>query len=436
MRRNLPFYPLFFFLVVSVTYAQGFGKVKKHVTLHRKLPRVVHLTGTGIKVKVTSSDSRHPTVAQHLREVLEAELMKNDQRLTVNGAKPDVLISCALTNVTMADPQTVTKTVVSDRGSRNLRDMTTQQRVDRVSGSLNITYRATEVRSGRVLDSDNVVAKYLEEFDQGGEKASKSWHDMIKKPLKMIPGKQSADESTPPSQSELEEILVQRAASQIAARLVNTDEAVSVNLARGKLDSANKLAESGLWNRMLETLETTTPFPKREDDAYRLYNIAVAYEALAYNAEDLKTARKFFEQAAINYGKAIDARPDEKYFVKPQNRIQTAIAHYKKLEQQPSALAQAPAPVIERSVPSPTAKGAGGPLTNDQVIQLAKAGLDEDNLIATIKQAPAVQFNFSVDAQVQLVENGVKGKVLSAMRERAQPRPARRPRTAVKPPAK
>ena len=89
---------------------------------------------------------------------------------------------------------------------------------------------------------------------------------------------------------------------------------------------------AGLWQRALETFETAPQLPKREDDAYRLYNIGVAYEALAYKAEDPKSAMKFLDEAAINYGKAIDAKPAEKYFLEPQKRIETAIAHYKRLE--------------------------------------------------------------------------------------------------------
>ncbi len=84
--------------------------------------------------------------------------------------------------------------------------------------------------------------------------------------------------------------------------------------------------------RALETYETAPPFPKPEDDAYRLYDIGVAYEALAYQSEDQKATMKYLDQAAINYGKAIDAKPDEKYFVEPQKRIETAIAHYKELD--------------------------------------------------------------------------------------------------------
>ena len=59
-------------------------------------------------------------------------------------------------------------------------------------------------------------------------------------------------------------------------------------------------------------------------------------------------------------------------------------------------------------------------LTNDKVIAMFKGGVDEENIIATIRQAPAVQFDLSPDGQIELAKNGVKGKTVTAMRERAR----------------
>ena len=42
---------------------------------------------------------------------------------------------------------------------------------------------------------------------------------------------------------------------------------------------------------------------------------------------------KYLSQASINYGKAIDTNPGEKYFREPQKRIETALSHYEKLEE-------------------------------------------------------------------------------------------------------
>ena len=150
----------------------------------------------------------------------------------------------------------------------------------------------------------------------------------------------------PQNSAELGQVLVSRVAAQVAMRLVNTDVAVPVLLAYGKgLDQAVKLAETGLFSRMLENLESMQPYPRGEDDAYRLYDIGVAYEALAYQAEDPKTASKFLDEAAIQYGKALDARPSEAGFAEPQRRIETALEHFKKIQSPPSPVSQAaPAP--------------------------------------------------------------------------------------------
>jgi hypothetical protein len=269
-------------------------------------------------------------------------------------------------------------------------------------------------------------------------------------------------------------LLLSRAASQIASRLVNTDETLDIPLARGKMDEANNLAEKGLWERYLETLETMMPLPKPTDDAYRLYDIGVAYEALAYQSEDKAATEKFLEKAAINYGKAIDANPGEKQFAEPQTRIETAVAHYKKLQggatlsaKADAAPASAPAsaapatksstagksstaaprstasasskpattagtssaaPAAASKAPAPAAKSAANAapaLTNAQVIKMAKAGVDEDNIIATIHDATSVQFDLSPDGLVELASNGVKGKIVAAMRERAKRSSAR-----------
>jgi hypothetical protein len=51
---------------------------------------------------------------------------------------------------------------------------------------------------------------------------------------------------------------------------------------------------------------------------------------------------------------------------------------------------------------------------------MAKAGVDEDSIVATIREASAVQFDLSPDGQIQLASGGVKGKILAAMRQRAK----------------
>jgi hypothetical protein len=207
---------------------------------------------------------------------------------------------------------------------------------------------------------------------------------------------------------------------------------VEVYLARqkGALDEGDKEAEAGLWQRALETFETARPLPKQAEDAYRLYNIGVAYEALAYKAEDEKSAMKFLDEAAINYGKAIDARPGEKYFREPQKRIETAIAHYKRLEDQENRKAEAATAAAASSqapaAPPPVAKAStpAKPLTNAQVIAMVKSGVDDDTVAQTIRAAKAVNFDLTDAGQQELTGNGISAQVLAAMKARAARKPA------------
>jgi tetratricopeptide (TPR) repeat protein len=277
-----------------------------------------------------------------------------------------------------------------------------------------------------VLGSDNVIAKYDEEFDGFGNSASQGVKGTVTTTWKRIKGGTSSEALNPPTDAELQSLLMADAVRQIAEHIVNTKEAVDVYLAqkKGALDSGDKLAETGLWQRALETFETAPPFPKREDDAYRLYNIGVAYEALAYQAEDEKSAMNYLDQAAINYGKAIDDRPTEKYFLQPQKRIETAIQHYKELEDQESSR---PVPttirIESKSGTGSKAGASASALTNAKVIAMVKSGVDDDTVAQTIRASKAVSFDLSANGQQSLADGGVSAQVLTAMKSRTARRP-------------
>jgi hypothetical protein len=457
----------------STAYAQGFAgsfSGKKKILLHRKLPAAIHVTATSFAVKAVSRDKTQADVAQSLSDILETELLKHDKRLHVEKNSPELLVSCTITNYEIPPPQSFTRNEVVLQKGHSIEE---PKRFYKVTGALEVAYQVKDARSGKILDSDNFSTKYSKEFEEGSNQAAdKSLGSKIVDPFKHVAGKKTEDSSGPPTPIDLRQKLIHQMVSQIAARLVSTDEMVEVYLARGKLDSADKLAESGLWSRNLETLETMTPLPNAKDDAYRLYNIGVGNEALGYQSEDHAAAKKFFEQAAINYGKAIDAKPEEKFFLEPQNRIETAVAHYKKLEEHQESTAQASASDTTHATPSAeshasagsSATSAGQPaksaqsnsgpktasatapkkksplaeapltnaakiskessnqpaLTNQKIIEMFKSGVDEENIITTIRQSPVVQFDISPDGQIQLAKNGVKGKILAAMRERAR----------------
>ena len=51
---------------------------------------------------------------------------------------------------------------------------------------------------------------------------------------------------------------------------------------------------------------------------------------------------------------------------------------------------------------------------------MVSAGIDDANVIDTIQHAKAVNFDLSVQGQVNLAKNKVSGRVLSAMKVRAR----------------
>ncbi len=438
---------------------------KKKIILKRKLPPAITFTGTTFTIKVTSRDARWADLAGKMKDLLETELLKNNDKLRSESNSPELVVNCVVTNFSTPDPQPFTRNEVIMQKGKQLEQPVQYKKI---TGNLEVSYQARDPKSGRALDADNVTASYSEDFEAGtNQQAGKSVGTKMADPFKRLAGKKTEDSSGPPTPTELRENLIHKAIHEISSRITPSTEQIEVMLAQGKFDKENKEAEHGLWSRYLEEMERMTPLPNPKDDAYRLYNIGVAYEALAYQTEDRKAAKGFLQDAAINYGKAVDAKTDEKYFLEPQKRIETAMAYYRKLESQNKALSAANAPTTSEQpsdASKPPAKtpakktgtktgngsgsgsgnasgngsssgggnGAGGGksatpakpsapvLTNDQVIKMVKGGVDEDSVIATIHDAPNVQFDLSPDGQIQLTGGGVKPKILAAMRQRAK----------------
>jgi hypothetical protein len=129
---------------------------------------------------------------------------------------------------------------------------------------------------------------------------------------------------------------------------------------------------------------------------------------------------KFLDEAAINYGKAIDAKPAEKYFLEPQKRIETALAHYKRLENEENEKARAAASKSGPSTATSNTKSSESKaLTNEKVIAMVKAGLDDDTVTQTIHTAKLARFDLSTSGLQALSTNGVSDQVLKAMKVRA-----------------
>ncbi len=405
--------------------AQSFGAAKEKVTLQRKLPALVHMPGDTIKVTVTSSDE-DGTLPYDFQALLETELLKDDPNLREDD-NPATQILCQITDYSHPDATEVTRAapgIAFGAGGIDITKSATRTATfERITGQLNISFQAKDA-SGHMLISDNISSSFDGEYDSEGNSTSHGMMGEITGKFSRAKGGAKSEDLNPPTPAELRSRLIIDAVQQVAEHLVDTNETVDAFLARkdGPLEDGDKDAETGLWERALETYETAPAFPKPQEDAYRLYNIGVAYEALAYQAEDQKAIMKYLDQAAINYGKAIDAKPDEKYFLEPQKRIETAIAHYKELDQEQQVAARAKA---EANNPPPApAPAEGKGLTNAQIITMVKSGINDSTVIKTIRGAEAVTFDLTPAGEQALKSGGVSPQVLAAMKIQAAKKPA------------
>jgi hypothetical protein len=407
--------------VAGTAYAQNFGSLivnRKKIVLERKLPPTGHIEGTAFNVAVNLPAGMQADVGTDLKSTLESLLIRDDSRLRSEDVHPETTITCRVTSFAMPQPQSTSQAVLTP-GAKN--GSLQNQQMLRYTGVLTVSFQAKD-RAGHSLAADNVTAKFDQEYTAAGAQQGLT-HSITHTMTHLTKGGQ--DDDTPPTAVELHNRLITDAAQQIASHLVNTTEQVDVYLAKGGgLDEADKLMEQKLWSRALEQLETMKPFGSPEEDAYRLYDLGVVNEALGYQAEDVQKARKDLQEASIDYGKAIDAKPTEKYFLQPQTRIDTALAHYKVLGEQRAPVSAAAATTRTTTTSTKTAPGMpaapADAMTNDQVISMVAAGLDEANIVDTIQHAKAVNFDLTVDGQVDLSKNKVSGKVIAAMKARAR----------------
>jgi tetratricopeptide (TPR) repeat protein len=402
-------------LMAAPAGAQSFGAAKEKVTLQRKLPALIRLPGDSIKVVVTSGGD-DGALPYDFQALLETELLKDNPNLR-EDEKPNSIITCRITEY--AQPHQIVTLAPAVALTKN---SPKTQEFQRISGKLTVSFQA-KTGNGETLISDNVTSNYDEQFDSSGISTSHGVMGSLSGSWNRLKGQKTGD-NTAPTLADVRSRLILDAVQQIAEHIVNTDESVGVFLAKkeGPLDEGDKAAQTGLWERALETFETAPAFPKPEEDAYRLYDIGVAYEALAYQAEDEKAAMKYLDQAAINYGKAIDAKPDEKYFLAPQKRIETAIAHYKELNREHDEAARAKAEA-ETAANNPPAGNSAKGLTNAQVIAMVKAGMDEAIVIQAIRGADAINFDLTPAGQKTLTSNGVSPHLLAEMKTQAAKKP-------------
>jgi hypothetical protein len=397
----------------AVAGAQGFGALRKTVTIFRSLPPVIDLTGSQIAVRVLGLGGR-PSPASELLKAKLIPLIFSNSSLAEAANNPDRVIEVTITELnsaTRVDPQDQSQLV---------------------TGTIRAAYRTIDNRTKQSLDAHNLGFDYDHRFpaparQQPAARGRGGFIDTLTRINETVDRGRSvlgASPERPPTPQELNTKMVDALAIQVAQRVVLTKEPIEVPLPRGRLDRASDLAVAGRWGAMLEELEQTPPLPAA-DDAYRLYGIGVANEALACVEESATKQRDLVAAASHNYKSALALRPDDDVMKKAENRIAQSLGALdvaRTLQNEVSA--SRPAGGGASRAPGGAARNTATRWDNAAVIELAKAGFKDSELVDAIGGAQEPAFDASTPAGLlELKRAGLSEVVIRAMRQRMQGRP-------------
>ncbi|MCP3960215.1 MAG: hypothetical protein GY719_20415 [bacterium] len=431
VHRALVFAIVALMLPLPATAAkEGFGKKRKILQLSRINPPRVLIRGERVAVEVNAADRSYHDVAQRFRAQLASELVGSDTRFQLDSDRPETLVKVEVLQDEFQTYKehrqgTQRRKVGEDRNGKAIyRDEKVTITYTTLKHHLRFAYTVTEARDDATLLADSSQVDYSNVVREG---------------------------ATLPTQAEIEGSSLEKAVNEIVRLLAPTREMIEVLLPKGTLAEQISFAEAGLWNRYSESLETMPPLPAAQDDSYRQYGIGLAYEALGYGAESPETTLRYLEKAAEQYNLALNANPGEKYFSQPFEGSFFGILGRKTLGSLSRALggrgeSTADQSTSRRSIPPPVQRvetslakyralfdqskelqvsSAGGArsmageennenaVTNELVIEMVEAELDEAIIMTAIEDALGCAFDQSPMGLIQLKKAGVPSSIIS-----------------------
>jgi hypothetical protein len=271
-----------------------------------------------------------------------------------------------------------------------------------VSATLNGTYDITD-KSGKIVDSGSLSEDYKRKFDEG---------------------------SNAPPPNRVEDDLLKQAATAVAARLVPTQDRVSVIVPKGSFESYIPFAESNGWDRYLASVQAVPENRNQRQESFRQYALGVAKEGVAYaTIEDRGRALELLREAVSHYETAMRSNPGEKIFSEAYSSLMSAGSYDAPLKRANTSLVafeswsnatggKKPATAMVSSSKAAKPKDV---MTNDTLIEMSKAGLTEENLILAIKSAAETDFDTTPGALITLAKAGVSKNVIAAMQKKKRP---------------
>jgi len=398
----------------SAQFRRGIFAETAEITLSPIVPPALLLPPGTVEAQVQNTSPAPARVVDRVRELLGRQLTDNDSRLNVVPSGGDFVVTATVTEWSESR-RSSTKYVSEQRqiGTKQVRDKDGRYKTEPV-------YEYGHNEPSVVISGAAGLRIEVKRRAGGAPLADESARYTVQEEHLVNAG--------PPSRAAVEDMLIDNAVRRAAGRVSPGREPVRVLLARSdEVDDLNDIARNRRWQEWLSALESLKPHRDRKKDSYRLHNLAVAHEAIAYESNEVEDQSTRLSLANRLVLQAVQQNPNEKYVVDAGARIQQSVASYARLaELYQQARMMTPArPVSQRTatptgppLPPPVVAEPAATMTNKDVIDLRAAGLDDENLIAAINSATTVSFDLSPAGLKTLLGAKVTNRVITAMRAR------------------
>ena len=373
---------------------EGFGFTKKAAEFNRTIPPAINIAGPTVTVALDRERGRTSGKAETLRQSVETAVLAGDKKLQSVPDRADVQVLIAFDRLhsDRISQSKVENNYVKEKDSNGKTREVNHPRTKyytTVRANLAGNYRILDAR-GRVLDSGDFDRSYDEDFEYSS-----------------------------PDVDRIENSLLDWAANRIAARIVPTRQRTKVILPKGSFEQFIPFAESGAWDKYLQGVESVRPLNDRASDAYREFALGIANEAVAAQTDDRREALEMLRKAAEHYRTASANNPGEKLFSErytsifgsasaPIDRAEASVNAYEAWASGPTK-----APVSQASATT-TPKA----IRNQNIIDMTKAGLSEENILLVIDNASTTEFDTTPDGLIKLSKAGVSKNVIARMQRR------------------
>jgi hypothetical protein len=402
-------------LIPSVFEAQ-FGTNKEHVTLMRRIVPSFVLPARPLQIQVTARATEGFGSEQTIVQLVGAYLSDAlpDLKIVSNDSSA-LLLSCSLeyldTDKNQETQYTTEYTRVGTKQEWNEKKKVWETKDD--YQNVPISWISTSVSGSATTVCVTTDPKARKELRQTNASASYSMH-------------QTGRYDAIPNEDDARRALLEEVSWKVAADLAPVKEPLRVILAKNNpLKEGNKLLNTAddagqplPWDRAA-LMWTKLNGLSSKDEAYRSYNLALAYEAMAYQDADLDYSEDLLNKAAKSCERAIQLKHDEKYFAEPCSRIQNAVQSMPRLRQLYSESGRSAQATVSQAAGKPAAISSNGDqeiLTNSTIIALTKAGLGSNVIIQKINSSRC-NFKTSTDELIALKKAGISDEVIRMMIE-------------------